>query len=235
MVARRGPSTVTRVQVAWSDFRLVYYPHPSQRLNRAFAQRPFQGTTPESATFLFVGLDANYSPTIEQSPIFTRLLAYLNDGVAFWREFGVHHPFLLPEYRGDGRKYHKTFARIGFTSANATEVCFVELLHVPTYGRSNLLPSDLSEDHLRRLNAAIEHGNARHIFIPDRVGRLMRASGMFPWMPKAPQATGEDLKVWHRNGEKTVYWHYHFSVYGIFEEGKTRQLSAIRRLLTSDG
>lgn len=42
----------------------VYYPHPSARLNAAFTARPFQGTTPESATYLFVGLDANYNPTI---------------------------------------------------------------------------------------------------------------------------------------------------------------------------
>jgi hypothetical protein len=50
-------------------------------------------------------------------------------------------------------------------------------------------------------------------------------------MPKAPEDAGEDLKVWHRVGEKTIYWHYHFSVYGIFEERKTKQLQAIRRLL----
>lgn len=80
---------------------VVYYAHTSELLNREFTARPFQGATPESATFLFVGLDANYSPTIEQSPVFPRLLEYLKDGVAFWRRYGVHHPFLLPGYRGD--------------------------------------------------------------------------------------------------------------------------------------
>lgn len=66
------------------------------------------------ATFLFVGLDANYSPDLEASPSFQSVLEYHEDGVAFWRRYGVHHPFLLPEYRGDGRRYHRTFAKIGF-------------------------------------------------------------------------------------------------------------------------
>lgn len=96
-----------------------------------------------------------------------------------------------------------------------------------------LQSEDLNGDHLRHLNAAIEHGTARHIFIPDRVGKLMRASREFLWMPKAPEGSGEDLKVWHKKGDKTIYWHYHFSVYGIFEEKKNKQLDAIRRLLSA--
>jgi len=213
----------------------MYFPHPSKLLNEVFAARTFQGATPEASTFLFVGLDANYSPTIEQSPIFPQLLEYLNDGVQFWRKYGVHHPFLLPSYKDDGRKYHKTFARIGFTPANAGEVSFIELLHVPTYGRSALVREDLSNDHLVRLNAAIERGAARHIFIPGGVAKLMRASGFFPWMPKLPTDNGEDLKVWHTQGGRTIYWHYHFSVYGLFEERKTKQLNAIRRLISAPG
>src|SRR5690349_12751256 len=111
----------------------MYNAHPSSTLTATFASRPFQGAAPDAATFLFVGLDANYSPTIEDSPIFAELLRYLADGVAFWRKYGVHHPFLLPQYRGDGRRYHQAFARIGFTPANAADVSFVELLHVPTF------------------------------------------------------------------------------------------------------
>src|SRR5262245_44968198 len=124
----------------------MYLAHPSERLNRAFAARPFQGAEPEKAAFLFVGLDANYSANVEASPIFATLLEYLEDGVAFWRKSGVHHPFLLEEYRGDGRKYHKTFADIGFTPANAADVSFVELLHVPTVGRSKLVADDLNSE-----------------------------------------------------------------------------------------
>ncbi len=113
-----------------------------------------------------------------------------------------------------------TFALIGFTRANAAEVSFIELLHVPTFGRSALVREDLSNDHLVRLNAANEHGAARNIFVPESVARLMRASGFFPWMPKLPNDNGEDLTVWHKRGGTTIYWHYHFSVYGLFEKKK---------------
>jgi cytochrome b561 len=41
----------------------------------------------------------------------------------------------------------------------------------------------------------------------------------------------EALKVWHRTEARSVYLHYHFSVYGKFEEGKRRQLRAIGRLI----
>ena len=67
----------------------MYLPHPSEPLNLAFSARPFQGAIPEEAKFLFVGLDANYSPTVEQNPVFPRLLDYLRDGVAFWKMSGV--------------------------------------------------------------------------------------------------------------------------------------------------
>ena len=211
----------------------MYDSHPSVALNRVFAARPFQGAEPERATYLFVGLDANYSPLIEQNAVFGRVLDYLDDGVAFWKLHGVHHPFLLPEYRGDGRKYHKTFSAIGFRSEHADQVSFVEMLHVPTVGRSNLTIGDLDKDHLARLRAAIEHGDARYIFVPEGVARLMRESSMFEWMPKLPSDTGGALKIWRKTGSKTIYWHYHFSVYGKFEQKKTDQLKAIGQLLNS--
>jgi hypothetical protein len=211
----------------------MYDPHPSIALNRAFAARPFQGAEPERATYLFVGLDANYSPLIEQNAVFGRVLDYLNDGVAFWQLHGVHHPFLLPEYRGDGRKYHKTFSAIGFRPEHADQVSFIEMLHLPTVGRSNLTIDDLDKDYLARLRDAIERGDARHIFVPEGVARLMRESSMFEWMPKVPSDTGGPLKIWRKTGPKTIYWHYHFSVYGKFEQKKTDQLKAIGQLLNS--
>ena len=209
----------------------MYDPHPSVALNRAFAARPFQGAEPERATYLFVGLDANYSPLIEQNAVFGRVLDYLDDGVAFWRSHGVHHPFLLPEYRGDGRKYHKTFSAIGFRPEHADQVSFIEMLHVPTVGRSNLTIDDLDNDHLARLRDAIEHGDARHIFVPEGVARLMRESSMFQWMPKVPSDTGGPLKICRKTGSKTIYWHYHFSYWG--RPQKVEQLKAIGQLLNA--
>jgi hypothetical protein len=208
-----------------------YTPHPSLALNHAFAANPFQGAPPEKATFLFVGLDANYSEKIEESRIFPRLLEYLKDGTHFWGTHEVHHPFLLPEYRGGGRYYHKTFARIGFRPEHANGVSFIEMLHVPTVGQSNLSIEHLDTDHLLRIHDAIEHGTARHIFIPTGVARLMRESSMFPEMPKEPTDSGAPLKIWRKFNSKTVYWHYHLSVFGKFERKKTDQLNAIGQLL----
>jgi hypothetical protein len=71
---------------------------------------------------------------------------------------------------------------------------------------------------------------SRHIFVSDGVGRLMRASRLFPWIPSKPISEEGPLKIWYKSGSKTVYWHYHFSVYGKYEAEKQRQLAAIAAL-----
>ena len=209
----------------------MFSQHQSVILNKVFSEKPFQGVEPESAEFLFVGLDANYAPDIEESPVFPKLREYLRDGAAFWQKYGVHHPFLLPEYRGDGLFYHNSFAKIGFRPEHAANVSFIELLHVPTFGRSSLSVEDLSVSHLRRINDAILRGQPSYIFIPVSVAKLMKISGEFPWLPRSPSVDGTPLKVWYKTGNKRVYWHYHFSVYGKFNEEKMNQLTAIGSLI----
>lgn len=210
----------------------MYFLHPSETLRTAFAARPFQGAEPERAAFVFVGLDANYSPDIESSPIFPRLLEYLADGVRFWRDAGLHHPFLLPSYgNADGARYHRSFAGIGFRPEHASAVSFVEVLHLPTYGRSALEVNDLDQSHLSRLNAIVENQSARYVFIPDSVARLMRRSGGFPWLPRAPRDEGHALTVWHRSAKTTVYCHYHLSTYGHQERTKQAQIAEMRQLI----
>lgn len=212
----------------------MYLPHPSRELQARFLQRPFQGAEPSSATFMFVGLDANYDPSIETSTSYSSILEYHEDGVAFWRGHGVHHPFLLPSYRGDGRRYHLNFSRIGFASSHAHLVSFVELLHVPTVGRSNLSVGDLDSSHLRALDSFIRAGNAQHIFVSAGVARLMRETRAFPWLPKQPLTSGT-LPVLHREGGRTVYLHLHFSNYGKFQQKLEAEARAIHSLLPRDG
>ena len=210
----------------------MYQAHPSPELNDLFAHKPYQGVAPDQATFLFVGLDANYDEQIAARPIFfEKILDYHVNGVAFWREHDVHHPFLLPEYSGDGRLYHRSFGRIGFTSEHAELVSFMELLHVPTVGRNALVAADLKESHLKMLNAAILDGQATHIFLPAAVARLMRASRTFRWLPRAPDKQLGPLGVWYTERDKTIYSHLHFSVYGKFAEQKASQAVAIRDLI----
>lgn len=208
----------------------MYQPHPSSELNAHFRHRPYQGVEPSTTTFLFVGLDANYEADLERLPSFQRVLEYHQDGVAFWRQHGVHHPFLLPQYRGDGRRYHRTFARIGFTPAHASLVSFAELLHVPTVGRSKLTPQDLDPSHLDWLNSAILRGTAEHIFVSAGVARLMLASKAFPWLPKKTAASGP-LGIIYREPSRTVYSHLHFSNYGKFQQQLEEEARAIAALL----
>lgn len=213
--------------------RFVYTPHPSQELTDLFAAKPYQGVAPERANFLFVGLDANYHPEISAHPIYPAILAYHADGVGFWQQHGVHHPFLLPGYTGDGRRYHQNFAHIGFTPEHAPLVSFIEVLHVPTVGRNVLVANDLSPAHLQRLNTLILEGSAPYIFIPRGVAHLMRATGFFPWLPKLPTVQDDALKVWFRTGSKTVYSYLHFSNYGKFTQQMAMEAAAIQELLTS--
>lgn len=209
----------------------MYTAHPSALLNTLFARKPYQGATPHEATFLFVGLDANYEAGIEHKPVFARLSEYHEDGVSFWRRHGVHHPFLLPQYSGDGRFYHRSFARIGFGPEQAHCVSFIELLHVPTVGRSKLEVTDLKAQHLAMLNEIFLDGAAKHIFIPRGVARLMRATKIFDWLSHAPTEHVGPLGVLYRDECKVVYSHLHFSVYGKFEERKSLEAFAIRELI----
>lgn len=209
----------------------MYTRHPSKTLNDLFTEKPYQGVPPEAAKFLFIGLDANYSPTIEREPIFQKVCEYHSDGAAFWKRHKVHHPFLLPQYKGDGRYYHKSFAQIGFTPEHADHVSFTELLHVPTVGRNQLIPGDLSPAHLTTLNHAIMNGGARHVFLPSGVLRIMRQSGKFPWLPSSNEFDKAPLRVVCKLANKAVYEHLHFSVYGMFQQRKEQEARAFCALL----
>lgn len=212
----------------------MYIVHPSPELNDLFFRKPFQGAEPESAEYLFVGLDANYEADVHQKPIFQKLREYHDDGVRFWQEYGVHHPFLLPEYTGDGKFYHRSFARIGLKPEHAPLVSFIELLHVPTVGRNKLHSEDLSTSHLEFIKSVILDGRAKHIFVPSGVARLMRSTDCFSWLPKTVEINPGKLSTLYRRNAKTIYSHLHFSVYGKFEKQKIEELAAIHEILVAE-
>jgi hypothetical protein len=208
----------------------VFSPHPSSILTEHFRQKPHQGADPLSARFLFVGLDANYAADVEASPIFQSLLQYHSDGPEFWRRTGIHHPFLLPQYKGDGRRYHRTFAKIGFQPSHARLVSFTELLNVPTVGRSTLVASDLDTQHLLSIRRAIFEGNAQFIFLSAGVQRLLLASGMFPEIAAVRRTHGA-LRVLYGDKDRAVFLHLHFSNYGKFELQLQAEAKSIASLL----
>ncbi len=73
--------------------------HPSKALNLLYQERNYQGANPKEAKVLFVGKDPNWAVYIEESPIFPLVEAYLSDGVRFWKEQNMHHPFLHESYK----------------------------------------------------------------------------------------------------------------------------------------
>lgn len=133
---------------------------------------------------------------------------------------------MLAAYRGDGRRYHLNFAKVGFAPQDADRVSFIELLHVPTVGRNYLQARDLEPAHLDALNALITSGKRRHVFLSSRVSVLMRESRHFPWLIRNPSASGP-LPVLHRIGQTAVYRHLHFSNYGKFQERMSQEAAAI--------
>jgi hypothetical protein len=159
----------------------MYGIHPSEELVTLFKGSPFQGQWPEKAKVIFFGIDANYSEALSGHPFFQRIIEYHRDGVAFWQNHGVHHPFLLGEYpfkkNTGGVPYHRTFSALKLSKEYAPFMSFVELLDVPTIGNSsgekefwNLF----SPQHAIRLDTLLQSGSKRLVFVSDSVIRRMR-------------------------------------------------------------
>lgn len=211
---------------------MPYNNHPSPLLNQLFKDKPYQGASPADAAFLFVGLDANYAADIEDRDIFPYLLEYHRDGVQFWRKYGVHHPFLLPEYRGktDGRRYHQNFAKLGFRSEHAHLVSFVEVLDIPTTGRSSLHPRDLDSNHLAQLHDWIRGSGNRNVFVSKGVLKLLRSTKVFDWLPSDPKAKAILPRLWVGQGVN-IFLHLHLSNYGKFQQQMDREAEAVQGMI----
>jgi len=105
------------------------------------------------------------------------------------------------------------------------------LFHLPTVGRNQLSVADLDMTHLKMLNKTILEGQASHIFVSPAVARLMRASGLFPWLPLKPAETDEVLPVLFKNSDKTVYSLSHLSSYGKYQGKLDSQLKEVTKFL----
>ena len=114
-----------------------YNKHQSVKLNELYKIKSYQGADPQKAKIIFVGRDPNWSENIENIPLFSHVNDYLVDGVSFWKAHGVHHPFLLKEYIGDGKRYHMTFSKLLIDSNFSEMISFVELIGFPTCGIAN--------------------------------------------------------------------------------------------------
>ncbi len=210
---------------------MTYIQHTSKKLIELYSTKPYQGARPESSEYLFIGLDANFSPQIEDAPIFPRIKEYLEDGPAFWKKYGVHHPFCLLEYSGDGELYHNNFSKIGFTPSHSSKVSFIEMLDVPTIGVNKLLSKDdLSEEHMEYLNKLITSGDKRYVFLPSTVAKLMYSTKKFEWLKSKPQNSYKNIPVWAEMGETVVLKTYHFS-YRYKPDSREAQIKAIGEIV----
>ncbi len=211
----------------------MFFPHSNDKLQELFSRKPFQGADPATAQFLFFGLDANYDPAIGDKHYFSEVVSYLEDGVRYWKDRGFHHPFRHPEYRGDGALYHRRFAEIGFTKEHAKQVSFIELINVPTFGKSGLRVSDLKASHLDRLRAWVLRGRAAYIIIPPGVSGLLRRTPQFSWLPEKPVTHDGSLPVLFRSEHKVVFSPYHFSCVGrgCLKKDRDLQIQDIGKLI----
>lgn len=90
----------------------------------------------------------------------------------------------------------------------------VELVDVPTSGRSRLVVEDLTREHLDRLWHWINHGRASHIFLSRGVARLLRTSGAFRELVGTTEPLDAGLAGWRLMTGKLLLLHYHFSAFG---------------------
>lgn len=216
----------------------MYEPHPSLRLQELFRDSPHQGVVPEHAELVVLGLDANYPADLDARLDLCSLVErYHRDGVKFWRNERVHHPFVHKDYPGDRRRdgvpYHRNFAQIGFGSQHAHRISFIELLNVPTTGQSDLVPGDLDRAHLARLAKLMRSGRRCTVLVcSDVILLLRRVKDLFGWLP--PPVGGQILPVLHQTGHTVVRQHLHFSTHGKDRARRLEEARVIRTLLEDE-
>jgi len=224
-----------------------------------FHWKPYQGSNPLTARHIFIGEDANFEADIDTQPIWPWIAEYLEDGPAFWANHWVHHPFLLPEYAGDGRAYHRWFSHLFCRQGGAANgqvvplrqsirdgISFVELLPWPTTGARNILNAELlaaarAQGHFRALAGLIfkpTTKGGRTVFITktaaERLNEQLALDGVVQRLPDANRLNLKD-GPWHQvfdaNKERCrVVIHYHPMAH--FPAGGSQQLrAALRELL----
>jgi hypothetical protein len=183
------------------------------------------------------------------------------DGVQFWANHGVHHPFLLPGYNGQGSPYHRWFywvfnhengdrnaPRVPLPLSIRNGISFVELLNRPTVGDQNIHDPAMLQfaqrtGHIRWLAGLIFNPPSlsnRTVFITKTaasvLGDQLAQMGFNPAVP-TPDQVNLANGPWHQVFEPTegrckVVIHYHPLAH--FPAGGNQQLrAAIRAILLS--
>jgi hypothetical protein len=236
--------------------------HPSSALNFYFGRRPYQGADANTAVNIFIGEDPNFAPEIEAQVIWPKVAEYLLDGGSFWAKHAVHHPFLLPGYNDQGRRYHRWFDRV-FNHENGNgdaprvplpasirdSISFVELLNRPTVGAQNIHDPAMLQfaqrtGHIRWLAGLIFNPpslSRRTVFITKTaasiLGEQLALMGLNVEVPTPDQLNLHD-GPWHQVFELTgiqcrLVIHYHPTAH--YPAGGSQRLRAAIRKLLLDG
>ncbi len=199
---------------------MVFEKHSCRKLQELYKNKPYQGQDPEKAKYIFIGKDANWNADIENQTYFPKIQEYLTDGVAFWKKYKIHHPFLLPEYRGDGKRFHTQFAKTYDGDSIADQVSFVELIKIPTTGIAReskekrafeeLLFSEENLQHLRYIDRVINDKN-KVVFIAwgltKYIEEIRLSKEIFKNIPT--DKSNMDINTLNRKGN--FYFLRHFS------------------------
>lgn len=201
--------------VTYSGFQI----HPSSLLQELYLEKAHQGANPKEANILFVGRDPNWAIDIEEMAIFNLVKDYLTDGINFWNTHNIHHPFLLPDYKGDGKRYHTIFSKLKLESKFSSQIAFVELIGFPTTGMSkknnkafqNFLISELNRKHLIELDNLINNPD-KAIFMAwgliDDFRFIYEKTGLFHKLSKLNK---HGMNINDLNQFENIFIHKHFS------------------------
>ena len=177
---------------------MCYGIHPNEELRKLFKEKPYQGQDPEKAKIIFLNTDANYPEELTaDNKFFKYIKDYHKNGVSFWKEHKVHHPFLLDEYpfpRNRGEvPFHRNISRLFPNSSYAEYISFIELLDVPTYGnRNNNMKKFyklINKEHLKWIDNLVYSDSGKLIFASIRANgafnvmrRIKRRYKVFDWL-----------------------------------------------------
>ena len=236
--------------------------HPSAALSFYFGRRPYQGADANTAETIFIGEDPNFAPDIEAQTIWPNVEEYLLDGVQFWANHGVHHPFLLRGYNGQGRAYHRWFdwvfnheggdhnaPRVSLPASIRNGISFVELLNRPTVEAQNIHDPTMLQfaqrtGHIRWLAGLIFNPpslSRRTVFITKTAATVLNEQlALMGFSVEVPTPDKLNLQdgPWHQVFEPTgsrcrVVIHYHPTAH--YPTGGSQALRAAIRKLLLDG
>ncbi|UOK42183.1 MULTISPECIES: hypothetical protein [Flavobacterium] len=197
----------------------IFQKHPSKLLNELYSKKNYQGANPFDAKILFVGRDPNWAADVDSNDMFNFFSEYLNDGISFWKKHNIHHPFLLPNYKGDGKRYHIIFSKLKVESNFSDKISFIELIGFPTTGMAKTnnkifleyLISESNKNHLSELNNLI-NDQSKIIFIAwgliDDFKFLNNKTGMFQ---KFANLDKSQMNISDLNQFENIFIHRHFS------------------------